>query len=248
MDRRIWTRKHQLDRMSHRELVAAYFSHPAILVYLGLSAASFYFSWRWAEAVLPLALTAAVVVGVYPFVWYALHRFVLHGAWLYRHRATAAIWKRIHFDHHRDPHDLRVLFGALYTTLPTVLVVVTPIGYWLGGAAGAAAGLATGLIVTCVYEYCHCIQHLPYVPQARVLREIKARHLQHHFHDERTNFGITSFMPDRLFATYRDSPKGIARSPTVFNLGYTGDELQRFPWVARLTPGLEERSSGPRMT
>ena len=46
---------------------------------------------------------ALVTVVAYPLVWYLLHRFVLHGSFLYRSRWTAALWKRIHFDHHRDP-------------------------------------------------------------------------------------------------------------------------------------------------
>lgn len=244
MDRRIWKRNYQLDKMSHAELVRAYCLHPAIQTYAALAAGNLYLCWRLAESPLPLAAAAAGVAAVYPFVWYLLHRFVLHGAWLYRRRATARLWKRIHFDHHRDPHDLRVLFGALYTTLPTVLLVVVPIGYLIGGAAAAAAAAATGLVVTCVYEYCHCIQHLPYMPRSRFLRGIKKHHLRHHFVDERTNFGITSFLPDRLFATYRDAPAAGARSATVFNLGYTGEERRRFPWVARLTPELE-RDAGP---
>ena len=58
------------DRMSLRDLVKAYFTDPAIQIYLAL-------------------------------VWYVLHRFVLHRAWLYRSQLTAALWKRIHYDHHR---------------------------------------------------------------------------------------------------------------------------------------------------
>jgi sterol desaturase/sphingolipid hydroxylase (fatty acid hydroxylase superfamily) len=245
MDWRIWGRKYQLDKMSHGELVLAYVVHPAIQIYVVIAGVSSYISWRLADALLPVVLAIVLVVAVYPFAWYLLHRFVLHGA-LYRRRVTARVWKRIHFDHHRDPHDLRVLFGALYTTLPTVALVVIPIGWLVGGAAAAAAALATGLIVTCVYEYCHCIQHLPYAPRIRYLRAIKARHLQHHFHDERFNYGITSFLPDRILGTYRDSAKAGPRSATVFNLGYVGEERRRFPWVARLTPGLEHEPDDPR--
>jgi sterol desaturase/sphingolipid hydroxylase (fatty acid hydroxylase superfamily) len=234
-----WQRKYHLDKMSHADLLIAYFSYPAIQTYLALAFLSSYMAWRWGDALLPMVLTAALVAVVYPFVWYALHRFVLHGAWLYKSPLTAALWKRIHFDHHRDPHDLRVLFGALYTTLPTVVVVVvTPIGYLIGGRACAAGAVAAGLLITCLYEYCHCIQHLGYVPRLRFMRKLKALHLRHHFKDERSNFGIVSFWPDRLFSSYREIDSG-GRSPHVFNLGYTGEELNRFPWVAHLTPELE---------
>jgi len=237
---RIWERRYLLDKMSLRDLWIAYVRHPAIQTYFVVAAAAIYVSWTTAQSPVPAAAAVALVAIVYPFVWYLLHRFVLHGSWLYRSPITAAVWKRIHFDHHRDPNDLRVLFGALATTLPTVFVVVVPIGWILGGLSGAAAALAAGVLVTCFYEYCHCVQHLRYRPSSRFLRRVKALHLQHHFHDERTNFGITSFLPDRVFGTYRKEARGEARSDTVFNLGYTGETVRRFPWVARLTEDLDE--------
>ena len=93
----------------------------------------------WGERLLPLAVAAVAAVVVYPLVWYLLHRFVLHGRYLYKLPQTAAVWKRIHFDHHQDPNDLGVLFGALYTTLPTIVIVTVPIGWAIGGPAGAWA-------------------------------------------------------------------------------------------------------------
>ena len=54
MHRRIWTRSYQLDRMSHGELLRAYFLYPAIQTYLALAALSLYACWQLAEAVLPL--------------------------------------------------------------------------------------------------------------------------------------------------------------------------------------------------
>ena len=89
----------------------------------------------------PAAAAAAAVLG-YPLVWYLLHRYVLHGRLLYRFPQTAALWKRIHFDHHQDPNDLGVLFGALYTTLPTIFIVTAPIGWLIGGASAAAAAFS----------------------------------------------------------------------------------------------------------
>ncbi len=53
---------------------------------------------------------------------------------LYKSELTAKVWKRIHYDHHQNPHDLSVLFGALYTTLPPILLLTLPIGWSIGGA------------------------------------------------------------------------------------------------------------------
>ncbi|MBX6324346.1 MAG: hypothetical protein IRY94_21245 [Rhodospirillaceae bacterium] len=112
-------RTHNLSRMGLRDLVRVYFTYPAILAYVLLSLASGALAIHWAAPhgrYAPLAAALAVAWVLYPLAWYLLHRFVLHGRFLYRHPATAAAWKRVHFDHHQDPNDMRVLFGALYTT------------------------------------------------------------------------------------------------------------------------------------
>ena len=113
----------------------------------------------------------------------------------------------------------------------------------IGGIAGANAALAAGLVVTCIYEFCHCIQHLNYTPKNKFLRKMKRLHLQHHFHDENANYGITSFIPDRIFGTFEQDAIGKPQSPTVFNLGYTGDEVRTYPWVARLTDDIDENTA-----
>jgi sterol desaturase/sphingolipid hydroxylase (fatty acid hydroxylase superfamily) len=232
-------RKYFLDKMTLRDLVRAYVTYPAIQVYALLSVVgiglAIYWSLQAGASAPRLLAAAAATLLVYPLVWYLLHRFVLHGRTLYRFPQTAVLWKRIHFDHHQDPNDLGVLFGALYTTLPTILIVTLPIGWLIGGPAAAALAAATGLLTTCFYEFCHCIQHLPFTPKSAFLRRIKRYHLAHHFHSERGNYGITNYLWDRVFGTFYADPKNFPRSETVFNLGYTGAESGRFPWVARLS-------------
>ena len=218
-------RKYFLDKMDLRELVVAYFTFPAIQAYIVLAVVTAGLAIHLMAGPWPLVVAALAAVLVYPAVWYLLHRWVLHGRLLYRFPQTAALWKRIHFDHHQDPNDLGVLFGALYTTLPTIIIVTGPIGWLIGGPAAAAAAISSALIVTCFYEFCHCIQHLPFKPRYEWLRQIKKRHLAHHFHSEKGNFGITNFLCDRMLGTYYDSPKSTPRSETVFNLGYCGEEV-----------------------
>lgn len=233
-----WRRSHYLDRMTLRELAGAYFRHYAILTYLALTGVMI---GVWLYQPAPLARTTAViclVVLAYPLIWYVLHRWVLHSNWMFKTPLLAAAWKRIHYDHHQDPNHLEVLFGALYTTLPTLLLVAALPGWLIGGLGGAAAGFGAGLIMTCFYEFAHCIQHLSYKPRNRALARMKARHMEHHFHDEDGNFGITNFAWDRLFRTYYTRTDRPAKSPTVFNLGYTEEAARRYPWVARLSGGV----------
>ena len=218
--------------MTLRELVWAYVTYPAIQFYallcvLGIAVAAF-------AGGDPLALGAAVLATllIYPLVEYLLHRFVLHSRSLYKRSSTSALWKRIHFDHHLDPNDLGVLFGAPYTTLPPIFLIAGPLGWVIAGPGGAALAVSTALAIYSAYEFCHCVQHLPFTPKSAYLRRLKRNHLAHHFHSERGNFGITSTLWDHIFGTYYGDPKQFPRSDTVFNLGYTGEETLRFPWVA----------------
>ncbi|MDC0116039.1 sterol desaturase family protein [Octadecabacter sp.] len=228
-------RSFDLGKMNLNDLVKAYFTYYAIQVYLVLAAASiivaFVLGAGWFG---PLVAGVAIVV-LYPVVWYLLHRFVLHSKFLYRWKSTAVVWKRIHFDHHQDPHSLNVLFGALYTTLPTIVVVTLPVGWLIAGPAGAAAALAAGLLTTCAYEFVHCIQHLNFKPQNKWLKHMKEHHLLHHFHHEDGNYGITSFAVDKALGTYYDKAKDRPRSPTVYNLGYDVEKAKQYPWVAEET-------------
>jgi sterol desaturase/sphingolipid hydroxylase (fatty acid hydroxylase superfamily) len=227
--------------MTLGELTAVYVRHPAVAAYLTLVAASAVLAALLrspAVGGLSVAGAAAAALLIYPPAEYLLHRFLLHGRFLYRSPRTVTLWKRIHYDHHRDPDDLRVLFGALPTTLPTIAIATIPTGALIAGAAGAAATFGAGALCMLVYEFVHCVQHLPYAPRNRVLRRLKRLHMLHHRHNERGNFGITSSVVDHLAGTYYPRASEIPRSPTAFDLGYTAAERVRYPWLAeRSEPG-----------
>ena len=134
-----WKREHHLDRMTLKELIVAYFQYPAIIAYLGCAAVAAGV-WVYRPATIgQTAVAIAAAVLLFPLAWYLLHRFVLHGSWMYKITPLAATWKRIHYDHHQNPNHLEVLFGGLHTTLPTVAAVTLPVGYMIGGVGGAAA-------------------------------------------------------------------------------------------------------------
>ena len=227
--------KYSLEKMTLRELTSAYFQYYAIVSYIIIGIISGIVGVMYVTR--PWALAIAVIISliVYPLIWYVLHRYMLHGQYPYKLKLTAKIWKRVHFDHHQDPHDLGVLFGALYTTLPMVFMITAPVGWYLDGFGGAAGAFSAGLFITCFYEYAHCIQHLSYIPKSKTISIMKKRHMEHHFHDENGNYGITNFFWDKLFNTYyirADRPK---KSPTVHNLGYTKAQAKKYPWVAELS-------------
>jgi sterol desaturase/sphingolipid hydroxylase (fatty acid hydroxylase superfamily) len=238
MPKGIWKRSHYLDRMTLKELWVAYFQHGAIISYIALAVACVAVWVAQPASLLATAGAVAVIVLAYPLVWYALHRWVLHSNWMFKIPFMASTWKRIHYDHHQDPNHLEVLFGSLFTTLPTIAAITLPVGWAIGGVGGAAAAFGAGLVTTCVYEFVHCIQHLAYKPRWKFIAEMKKRHMAHHFHDERGNFGITNYVWDRAFGTFYQRSERPKKSPTVFNLGYTPEVAKRYPWVARISGGV----------
>jgi hypothetical protein len=234
----IWNRSHHLDRMTLADLITAYFQHYAVQTYMVIAILAIAAAVVLAPSLAAVLLAMTGTLIAYPIAWYALHRWVLHGRWMWRHRLFARTWKRIHYDHHLDPNRLDILFGARRTTLPTVLAFAVPIGWFAGAWGGIAVAVATGVLTTCAYEWVHCIQHLGYKPRQKWLAALKARHLAHHYHNETGNFGIVDFGLDRMLGTFYARAGQRQRSATVFNLGYDDSVASRFPFVRELSaPG-----------
>jgi len=235
-----------LNRMNFDDLVRAYVTYPGIQVYAVLIAAALITGVVAMTS--PLIFLASLGVGalLFPIAWYVAHRFVLHGAWMYRTPHLAKLWKRIHYDHHLFPNDLSVLFGGLHTTLPTILIVAAPLGWLIGGASGAAGVIAGTLIMTCYTEFIHAGQHLAFEPKSKFWKTVKKRHLAHHFHNENGNYGIAEFFWDKLFGTFYDEAADRPRSATARNLGYTSEMAKTFPWVKELTDAEPDRKQAMR--
>ncbi|MCP3136840.1 sterol desaturase family protein [Pyxidicoccus xibeiensis] len=230
-------RKHNLDRMTLGDLVYSFFTYYAVVVYIALGLLCLVLAVKWYDNPVRMGLAVLVTTLAYPAGWFVAHRYVLHARFLYKSPLTSAMWKRVHFDHHQDPNDLRVLFGALGNVLPLLAIVLIPLGWLIGGRAGAVSAFGWAMVMQCFYEFCHCIQHLNYMPKNGFLKEIKRLHLSHHYHNEQGNYGITNYLWDRLCGTYYAKASDVPKSPTVFNLGYTAEEAQRYPWVDRLSGG-----------
>ncbi|MCK5745614.1 MAG: sterol desaturase family protein [Oricola sp.] len=238
-----------LNRMTFDDLVKAYVTYPAVQVYAFILLASLAAGVFTASAFWPSAGAFAAGALLFPIAWYVTHRFILHGSWMYRTPWLAGLWKRVHYDHHRFPNDLSVLFGGLHTTLPTILFVAGPVGWLIGGISGACFAIAGTVVMTMYTEFLHAGEHLAFEPKSKFWKDIKKRHLAHHFHNENGNFGIAEFFWDRAFGTFYPETADRPRSATARNLGYTDEMAQKYPWVKELTdaePGARKamRSRG----
>jgi sterol desaturase/sphingolipid hydroxylase (fatty acid hydroxylase superfamily) len=225
--------------MTPWEFFLAFASHRSVAVYSGLAAiaaaAAIDLATSWQQLLLPPLMVAAI----YPMVEFLVHRYVLHSQLFYKQPQTAAFWRRVHYDHHMNPNDLSVLFGALYTTLPLVFGLTLPLGWATLGAAGACATAAAGLIAFLIYEFFHCAAHLPVRFPFAFMQRLRRHHALHHFHAEKGNYGIATGIADRILGTNYDAAEAMPRSATVNNLGYTDEVARRYPWVAMLDRDLK---------
>ncbi|MEM8935747.1 MAG: sterol desaturase family protein [Pseudomonadota bacterium] len=224
-----------LNKMTFDDLVRAYITYPAIQVYAVLIVIALVFAGVAASSAWRLLLAIGVGAVLFPIGWYIAHRFILHGSWMYKTPYLATLWKRVHYDHHRFPNDLSVLFGGLHTTLPTIIIAAAPAGWLIHGPAGAAGAIAGTVIMTCYTEFLHAGQHLAFEPKSKFWKTIKERHLAHHFHNENGNYGIAEFFWDKVLGTFYEEKADVPRSATARNLGYTDEMAQKYPWVREAT-------------
>ena len=235
-----------LNRMTFDDLLKAFVTYPAIQVYalvilLAMTSGVYFMTSFWM-----FAISFSVGALLFPLAWYFIHRFILHGSWMYKTPHLAKLWKRVHYDHHRYPNDLSVLFGGLHTTLPTILIVAGPAGWLIHGPAGAAGAIAGTVFMTCVTEFLHAGEHLAFEPKSKFWKVMKERHLAHHFHNENGNYGIAEFFWDKVFGTFYAKTDDTPRSQTARNLGYTDEMAQMFPWVKELTDAEPPAKRGLR--
>ena len=229
-----------LNRMTFKDLIRAYVTYPAIQAYFALIVLTVAFGAVTTGSWVRFAAAFGIGALLFPIAWYVVHRFVLHGSWMYKSKRLAALWKRVQYDHHRFPNDLSVLFGGLHTTLPTILLVAGPLGFLIEGWAGAAGAIAGTLAMTALTEFLHAGEHLAFEPKSQFWKDIKKRHLAHHFHNENGNYGIAEFFWDKAFGTFYAETSDRPRSATARNLGYTDETAQKYPWVKELTDAEPE--------
>jgi len=138
-------------------------------------------------------------------VEYTLHRFVFHVT------TDTTMWNYFHFFahgiHHLTPNDsTRLTFpptfsGVIALVLAQLPSAVIPVAT---GIQPFLAGLAMGFVL---YDTAHYYFHhgeATWMPS--FLQKQKSIHLNHHYKDDSTNFGVTSPLFDWVFGTLPQKP------------------------------------------
>lgn len=147
---------------------------------------------------------------------YIVHRFLFHIKTPKNPFILKTI-KRLHYDHHVDPSDLKLLFLPLWFSLPG-FVVYSLIVYLVTNSLTLSIAFASGLILYFLYyEWKHYIAHRPIKPLTKIGKDIKKHHLLHHFKNENYWFGVTHTTFDKGLGTFRESDE-VEKSMTAKNL------------------------------
>jgi hypothetical protein len=196
-------------------MVVTFFRHGSNAALLALAVA---LSAAFAYGPLAFAPLAVVVGALVFFVSeYTTHRFLLHA----RPREEPFVLQlqhRLHYDHHRHPGDLRLLFLPLWFVVP-VVVLYLAIAFAITGQLGSSASALCGAVLALLYyEWVHYVAHVPFIPRTRFGRWMKKYHLRHHFKNERLWFGVTNPSMDRLGRTFRrvDEPERSGSSRVLY--------------------------------
>ncbi len=129
---------------------------------------------------------------------YLLHRYVFH---LAPDASFESKLKQfmVHGYHHEFPNDRMRLVAPLLLSMPIGLVVAALYFalirdyHWLTAYAGTVAGYLT-------YDWVHYYTH-HFRPTTRLGRFLRRYHMEHHYKDSESHFGISSPLWDWVFGT-----------------------------------------------
>ena len=181
--------------------------HPAVIVIIWLPVAIFFLAREVLNRpanLSPLYIPLGFLVGL--FFWtlteYLLHRFVFH------FEARNAFQERIiflfHGVHHAQPQCKTRLVMPPVVSIPMAVIFyggLTLIVGLLLGQPQLVGPLASGLIIGyIIYDLTHyATHHLPM--RSGYAKYIKRYHMQHHYKDPDTRYGVSSPVWDWVFGT-----------------------------------------------
>ncbi|MGE6753486.1 sterol desaturase family protein [Rossellomorea sp. NPDC071047] len=201
--------------MKENRLYRDFFLHFDILVMVGIFLVVVGFLMAM-ELSLSTFLFFAIGIVAYMFSEYLTHRFVFHikspkNAFLLK------LIKRLHYDHHKKPNDLKLLFLPIWYSVPS-LSILCLLFYFVSGSISATLAFATGILfMFFVYEWKHYVAHRPLKPKTRFGKWLKKTHILHHYKNENYWYGVSTPFVDALFGTLKDE-KDVETSQTAKDL------------------------------
>ncbi|MDM5187923.1 sterol desaturase family protein [Bacillus sp. DX4.1] len=163
----------------------------------------------------------AVIACIAGIIFYTVNEYVTHRFLFHlkppKNPFLLKMLRRLHYDHHVYPDDLKLLFLPVWYSLPGFTIYLLLL---YGATKHITITFAFGIgmvIMLLVYEWKHYIAHRPMRPFTRFGRWLKKQHILHHYKNENYWFGVSNPVYDFLFGTYKNG-KEVELSETARNL------------------------------
>ena len=157
------------------------------------------------------------------YEWYA-HKFILHKELTIKDNWFREFQIKLHHGHHAKPEDINLQFAPPLAII--TLFIQTYLFYSLLCLSfkTALVPIFSTFLYYLLYEWIHLAHHsTQYIPITKIGKSLKEAHMQHHFHNENYNCGITNLMADYFFKSLKSS-KEVNKSPTTKKIaGYIED-------------------------
>ncbi|MES9691843.1 fatty acid hydroxylase [Bacillus toyonensis] len=154
-------------------------------------------------------------------VFYTLNEYMTH-RFLFHLKPPKNVFllkmlRRLHYDHHVYPDDLKLLFLPVWFSVPSFTIYLL-ISYGITKSVTVTLSFGIGMIIMLlVYEWKHYIAHKPIRPVTKFGRWLKKQHILHHYKNEKFWFGVSNPVFDFIFGTLKDG-KDVELSETARNL------------------------------
>lgn len=184
------------------------FAFLALSIYLGV------FSSFWWWLFLPIIIA--------PFYeWYA-HKYLLHAKLTEKHGVFRNFQIRLHHGHHKYPQNVELLFAPWSAIILHLIQTYLLFALITWSFSVALVPFTFGILYYLFYEWMHLAHHTPaYQPKTQVGHKLKRAHMRHHFHNENYCWGITNYLGDLCFDTFKER-NDVAKSPTAKQIsGFT---------------------------
>ncbi len=142
-----------------------------------------------------LALSAALGALGWTFLEYVIHRWLGHDR-----RFTRWLFGVEHTAHHSQGDYFGPAWMKICAAASVATIVMVPAAWLVGWAHGVA--FVAGLVgCYAAYELVHRLNHVV-APRSRYGRWARRHHFYHHFHDPKSNHGVTTPLWDVVFGTH----------------------------------------------
>ncbi|UII54480.1 sterol desaturase family protein [Cytobacillus spongiae] len=168
------------------------------------------------------SLIGFFIAGLVTFMFseYLTHRFLFHLK-APKNSFFLNLLKRLHYDHHKYPNDLKLLFLPIWYSIPN-LSILAIICFFVTGSVVGTLAFSLGLILMFLfYEWKHYIAHRPIKPKTRLGIWVKKTHILHHYKNENYWYGVSTPFVDVIFGTLKDE-KQVETSQTAKDLEQRG--------------------------